>query len=255
MSGFDVARTGGVATLTIDRPRKLNALTTAMWQAIPGILDELATAADIDVLVIRGSGGNFSAGSDIYDLPDDLQTFWKINSAADAAIAGFPLPTIAAIEGVCVGGGSEIAVACDLRVATPSARFGITASKLGVLYPSGPTERLKELVGPGAARRILLTGEQLDAETAQQLGLVDYLCDDVSAKVTELAGTLQDRSSLSLFFTKQALLGNHLEADEALSGAAADELREGKAAFAEKRAPRFPAHGVLQRPGWHRRAR
>lgn len=152
MEGFIVTRRERVATLTIDRPEKRNALTTAMWEGLPAVLAEIAEDPLTDVLIVTGSGGHFSAGSDIHDLPGDLEKFWFINTAAEDAVARFPKPTIAAVRGACIGGGTEIAAACDIRIADDSAKFGITASRLGVLYPKGPIDRLAGLIGPGAAK-------------------------------------------------------------------------------------------------------
>src|SRR5699024_5046489 len=106
--------------------------------------------------------GHFSAGSDIHDLPEDLDEFWRLNQTADDAVGRFPKPTIAAVSGSCIGGGTEIAAGCDIRIAAESATFAITAGRLGVLYPKGPTDRLAGLIGPGAAKYLLMTGAHID---------------------------------------------------------------------------------------------
>ena len=137
IEGFGFTVTGGVGTLVLDRPEKRNALSRRMWKALPGILAAIDAAEEIDVLILTGAGGHFSAGSDIHDLNVPLADFWETNSAAEAALASVSIPTIAAIEGNCVGGGTELAAACDVRVAAPGTIYGVTAAKLGLVYPAG----------------------------------------------------------------------------------------------------------------------
>lgn len=247
MQGFTVARAERVATLTIDRPEKRNALTTAMWEGLPGLLSELAGDRDVDVLVVTGRGEHFSAGSDIHDLPGDLEKFWAINSAAEDAVARFPKPTIAAVRGACIGGGTEIAAACDIRIAEDGAKFGITASRLGVLYPKGPIDRLSALIGPGSAKYLLFTGAHIDAPAAKDLGLVDEIVPDAVSRAREVAGELLTRSQLSIQFIKHVMLGADPVAGNDLREAASSELAEGKLAFTEKRQPRFPSAPDEQR--------
>ncbi|NED57478.1 enoyl-CoA hydratase/isomerase family protein, partial [Micromonospora aurantiaca] len=133
--GFDVA--AGVATITIDRPAKRNAMSADMWRALPGILDTLAKDDAVRVVVLTGAGGNFCAGADISELDDiHRDDDSHLSTVAERALAAFPKPTLAAIEGYCVGGGCQLAAACDLRFAAEDARFGITPAKLGIVYPA-----------------------------------------------------------------------------------------------------------------------
>lgn len=241
MDGFIIARSERVTTLTIDRPEKRNAITTAMWEGLPGVLAEIADDPRTDVLIVTGSGGHFSAGSDINDLPDELDDFWRINTAAEDAVARFPKPTIAAVRGACIGGGTEITAACDIRIADDTAVFGITASRLGVLYPKGPTDRLTALIGPGSAKYLLFTGAHVDARTAAGMGLLDEVVPDAAARAREIAAELVSRSQLSIRFVKHMLLGADPEATSDLRAAARAELDEGREAFAAKRRPEFPS--------------
>ena len=129
VEGFRFELDGAIGTLTIDRPQKLGALSRDMWFALPDIIAAIDRAPEIDVLILRGTDGNFSAGSDIHDLNVPLADFWSMNSAAEDALA-----------------------TCDIRIAAPGSRFGITAAKLGLVYPPGPTRRFAAAIGESWAR-------------------------------------------------------------------------------------------------------
>ena len=158
---------GGVATLWLDRPAKRNAVNLAMWEAIPGVLDEIL-AASPRAVVVRGTGGHFCAGADITGLGTSLADagvpggYREVNARAEDALVAFPLPVIAVIEGNCIGGGWQIASACDLRVAGASTLLGITPARLGITYPPEAVRRTMALVGPAATKRLLFTGELID---------------------------------------------------------------------------------------------
>jgi enoyl-CoA hydratase/carnithine racemase len=243
---------GAVATLTIDRPAKRNAMSFEMWSALPGLLGEVGADDSVRALVIRGTD-HFSAGADISEFttlradPDGARRYGAAVHAGERSIASLPKPAIAAVTGVCVGGGCELALACDLRVAAPDARFGITPAKLGIVYHATSTKRLVEAVGPAWARQILFTGELVDAVTALRVGLVNELCDDPVARATELATTMASRSQVSVRGAKTIIgritEGRHDE-DESVralyeSSVRSDDYAEGVAAFLEKRPPRF----------------
>jgi enoyl-CoA hydratase/carnithine racemase len=240
-----------VATLTIDRPSKRNAMSFEMWAAIPGLLDKVAEDESVRALVIRGTD-HFSAGADISEFATlradaaGAERYGAAVLAGERAIAGLPKPTIAAITGVCVGGGCEIALACDMRVAAPDARFGITPAKLGIVYNFTSTKQLVDVVGPAWARQILFTADILDADTALRIGLVNELTEEPVARAVELATTMAARAQVSLRGAKTIITkiteGDH-EDDEvralyAESVQSAD-YAEGVAAFLEKRTPRF----------------
>jgi enoyl-CoA hydratase/carnithine racemase len=240
-----------VATLTIDRPSKRNAMSFEMWSAIPGLLDKVAEDEAVRALVIRGTD-HFSAGADISEFATlradaaGAERYGAAVLAGERAIAGLPKPTIAAITGVCVGGGCEIALACDMRVAAPDARFGITPAKLGIVYNFTSTKQLVDVVGPAWARQILFTAEILDADTALRIGLVNELTADPVARAVSLATTMAARAQVSLRGAKTIITkiteGEH--EDDAVRALYTESVQsadyaEGVAAFLEKRTPRF----------------
>lgn len=241
---------GATAHLLIDRSDKRNAFNMAMWEAMPGLLDQAARNSELRLLVLRSAeGGAFCAGADIRELlaNKDDESWRAANQAAinrvQYELARHPLPTLAFIEGDCVGGGCGLALACDLRVATSAARFGITPAKLGLVYPLHDVKLLTDLVGPGQAKRILYTGSLIDAAEALRIGLVEQLADDLS----ELANAILAASPHSVRETKRfvrRVLDGQSEDDadtlrifaEAFTGA---DFAEGTAAFVEKRKPEF----------------
>ena len=244
----------GVATLTIDRPAKRNAITWSMWSALPTVLAGLETDARVRVLLLAGSGDTFSAGADIAELldvyadPARADAYHATNVAAEEALAGFPRPTIAVVRGSCVGGGCQLAVACDLRLAESGARFGIPPAKLGVVYPAVPTIRLARLVGPARAKYLLYSAELVTAERAERWGLVDEVvpADSLSERAGELARIIAGRSRLTIGAVKDVVdavvTGRDpyaaIEPWERASRHAPD-VQEGLAAFVERRPPRF----------------
>jgi len=247
-------RDGPVATLTINRPDRLNSLTYAMFSRLPSVLAEAAALDGVRVLVLRGAGRrSFSAGADISEFdttrttPAQAAAYDDAVLAAEEALATFPAPTIAAVHGHCYGGGCALAVACDLRFAAPGARFAITPAKLGIVYPLRATKRLVDLVGPSRAKFILMSGIDLDAASALRIGLVDEVHDDVDAAVAALAATLAARSGVTQRAVKQtvARILDGVSADDATHAAlreaalAAPDYAEGVRAFLERRPPRF----------------
>jgi enoyl-CoA hydratase/carnithine racemase len=244
-----------VARLTIDRPEKRNAMTAAMWAGLPGVLHGLADDPAVRVLVVTGSGPSFCAGADISDLlsgpdpADPMADLRRDNLAAQSALRDFPKPTVAMIRGHCIGGGVELATCCDLRFADPSAVFGVTPAKVGIVYTPYSTRALLDLVGPAMTKYLLFSGELIDAGTALRAGLVDHLvpADDLEAEVHRLADVLAGRSALSQRATKQVLAalatgsdGEDLAARWYGETIRSGELAEGVAAFTERRPPRFP---------------
>ena len=149
---------GAVATLTINRPAKRNALTPVMWRRLAEVCAELAADPGLRVLVVTGAGPSFCAGADISSLSQDEAELKAVVQTAERALRSLPMPSIAKVRGHCLGGGNQIAVACDLRVADSTATFGVPPARLGVVYPVGSTRALVELVGPAAAKRLIFTG-------------------------------------------------------------------------------------------------
>lgn len=240
----------GTATVTISNPAKRNAMTLAMWRELPVLLGRLAADPAVRVLVLTGADGTFCAGADISGLlePDTGGGAQRAAVAAEEALAAFPKPTIAAIRGVCVGGGCQLAGACDLRLAERGTRFGVTPAKLGIVYPASSTRRLVSLVGPATAKYLLFSAELIDDERALRSGLVDELlpAGELDARVAALAATLASRSRLTQAAAKEftaMAVGGTADPERlehwAREAARSEDRAEGVAAFLERRAPRF----------------
>lgn len=253
-----VSRDAGVVTIRMDRPDKHNAISFAMWSAFARLMPALAADDEVDAIVLRGTpGGPFSAGADISEFttlradPEGARRYSDAVAAGERAIMDFPKPTIALVQGYAIGGGTQLAVACDLRVCDPTATFGVTPAKLGIVYALGSTARLVETVGAAWARWILLTGDLLDAEQALRIGLVHELLSpaDVEARAYELARTMAQRARVSLTGGKalieRAFAGRLDEDDEVRAlyerSWTSAEYVEGVAAFLGKRRPDFAA--------------
>ncbi|MFI0486888.1 enoyl-CoA hydratase/isomerase family protein [Actinomadura sp. 9N215] len=248
---------GPVGTVVIDRPAKRNAMSADMWRALPGILDALAADPGVRVVVLTGAGGNFCAGADIAELGDiNRDDDSHLSTLAERALAAFPKPVLAAIEGYCVGGGCQLAAACDLRFAADGARFGITPAKLGIVYPAEATARLVGLVGPSAAKYLLYSADLIGAEHALRIGLLDEIVpagapgdgSGLRERVAGFAATLASRSLLTQRATKDIVdaivasgqAGAKAKAKRWLDElAASGEVDEGVAAFLERRDPDF----------------
>ncbi|HEY8080584.1 MAG TPA: enoyl-CoA hydratase/isomerase family protein [Acidimicrobiales bacterium] len=253
--GIDLELDGPVGRIWLERPEKRNAMTAAMWAALPGLVDTAASDPAVRVLVVRGRGEHFCAGADIAELGTALAAdtgavaYRSLNATAEAALATAPIATVAAIDGSCIGGGVQLALACDLRVCTTRAAIGITAARLGISFPAPSLERLVATVGAAAARRLLMTAAVLDAAGAHHIGLVDAvvapesLDDAVAATVAELLSV----SSVTQLAAKEMV------AEIAATGTVSDELArtweqiaashgdldEGLRAFATRGVPAF----------------
>ncbi|WP_137992234.1 enoyl-CoA hydratase/isomerase family protein [Streptomyces vilmorinianum] len=237
-----VAVDGAVATVVISNPAKRNAMTAAMWRSLPGLLAPLATDPGVRALVLTGDGGTFCAGADISTLREPGDEQQSLAVRAEEALAAFPKPTLAAVRGYCVGGGSQLAAACDLRFAEEGALFGVTPSKLGIVYPSSSTRRLASLVGPSAAKYLLFSGELIDSERALRTGLVDELlpAGELDKRVGEFTRVLVSRSQLTQAAAKEFADGRtDRDAYWAEQARGSGDTAEGVAAFLERRAPRF----------------
>ncbi|KQX78608.1 MULTISPECIES: enoyl-CoA hydratase/isomerase family protein [unclassified Streptomyces] len=234
--------TDAVATVVLHHPAKRNAMTAAMWAALPPLLDTLAADPAVRALVLTGAGGTFCAGADISTLRESPEEAQELAVRAEEALAAFPKPTLAAVRGHCVGGGAQLAAACDLRFAEEGARFGVTPAKLGIVYPSTATRRLVSLVGPATAKYLLFSGELIDTERALRTGLVDEVLpvDGLEERVAEFTRVLVSRSQLTQAAAKEFANGRgdrdgHWSAQARGSG----DTAEGVAAFLERREPRF----------------
>ncbi|WP_267242024.1 enoyl-CoA hydratase/isomerase family protein [Streptomyces sp. PR69] len=232
----------GTATVVISNPAKRNAMTAGMWRALPPLLDGLAADRRVRALVLTGAGDTFCAGADISALRAPGEEQQRLAVLAEEALAAFPKPTLAAVRGYCVGGGSQLAAACDLRFAEEGALFGVTPAKLGIVYPASSTRRLVALVGPSAAKYLLFSGELIGVERALRTGLVDEVLPSgaLDKRVAEFTRVLTARSQLTQAAAKEFAAGrDDREAHWAEQARGSGDTAEGVAAFLERRAPRF----------------
>lgn len=243
-------REGALAHLVIDRAAKRNSMTQDMWLAIPGLVEETVADSAVRVLIIRAAEpGPFCAGADLGEFmahADDpawlTQSQHAINRS-QRAVARAELPTVAFVEGDCIGGGCGLAVACDLRVATPAARFAVTPAKLGLIYPLHDVKLLVDLIGPGQAKRLMYTGCIVDSAEAHRIGLVESIADSPAAIVDAIAAV----SPFSVRETKKLVrrVGDgQVEDDDytwtTFTGAfQGQDFHEGVGAFLAKRGARF----------------
>ncbi|MBA3322232.1 MAG: enoyl-CoA hydratase/isomerase family protein [Pyrinomonadaceae bacterium] len=249
-----VERRGRVAVITINRPDKLNALNIKTREEGAAALDELREDAEVRVVIITGAGEKaFIAGADIAEFQGrtavtqrDVMTGRSLFTAIDT----FPKPVIAMINGFCLGGGNELAMACDLRVASERAKFGQPEINLGIIPGGGGTQRLTHLVGETRAMELMLTGDMIDAQTAHQLGLVNMVVPaaDLEAKTMELANRIAEKSPVALRLVKEAVKtaarssldeGLRREIDLFALCFSSEDKDEGVKAFLEKRKPDF----------------
>jgi enoyl-CoA hydratase len=249
-----VEQEGPLGIITLNRPEKLNALNERLRQDIMRTVDEMAENDEIRVAVIHGKGDKaFVAGADVSEFaartPEEQREVYARRRVYDA-VAEFPKPIIAAIHGYCVGGGNELALACDLRVADRTAQFSQAEIRLGIIPGAGGTQRLARLVGPGQALRMGLSGDYIDAEEAFRIGMVEFLVDEGQhlEKAKQLASRMARWSPVALGLVKQAVRatmelplaeGLELERELFLRSFASDDGREGVRAFVEKRKPVF----------------
>jgi enoyl-CoA hydratase/carnithine racemase len=246
---LDVVVSSSVATVTIHNPAKRNAMTAGMWRDLPGLLDRLAADPAVRVLVLRGAGGHFCAGADITDLSQLRDNgAGSLTTIAEGRLAAFPKPTIAQISGYCVGGGCQLAVACDLRFAASGALIGVPPAKLGIVYPASTTRRLVDLVGPSAAKYLLFSADPVDAGRAAAFGLVDEVVPAarLAERVAAFAATVAARSQLTVAAAKDIVamaVRGDLDRDRLdywhQQAADGPDAAEGVAAFRDRRPALF----------------
>lgn len=257
MPELRLERQGEIARLIIDRPDKRNAMSLEMWTALPALCAEVDADDSLRLLLVSGQGPHFCAGADIAEFgtrratPESAEEYGERVEASTQALTGMRKPSVAMIRGYCIGGGCELAMACDLRFADSSARFAITPAKLGIVFNFDSTRRLVSIVGPSFARYLLFSGEQVSAEHALRVGLVDRVesPDGLAAATDAFAATVAGRSQVSVQGSKR-LIGKIVsgldEADDEAHRLAIDavnsaDYREGVAAFLAKRPPSFDA--------------
>lgn len=260
MDEFDhvrVERSNGITTVTIDRPEVRNAMDVPTRRELRAVFDALAKRDDVRVVVIRGAGdGNFISGADIETL-NEMTLMQGMEYAEEHSqglynhIAAFPRPTIAAIDGYALGGGLELALACDVRVSTPDAKLGLPEVTLGVIPGGGGTQRLQSVVGAGLARELVLTGKIIDAAEAAQIGLLNHVFDPETFddEVRSIAEEIASNAPIAVELAKQAMnrgldheAGLDFERLAFVTTIATDDKKEGTAAFLEKREPQFEGH-------------
>jgi enoyl-CoA hydratase len=243
-----------IAIITINRPDKLNALNIATRKELAEALDELRDDREIRVVVITGAGEKaFVAGADINEFAGrtavEQRAVMKAKSIFTAA-GDFPKPIIAMIKGFCLGGGCELALACDIRIASERAKFGQPEINLGIIPGGGGTQRLTRLIGEGKAMQMILTGEMIDAQEALRLGLVNEVhpAAELEAKTMEMASKIAEKSPVALAMAKTSVKnaartnlreGLDHEVDLFALCFSSEDKEEGVRAFLEKRKPEF----------------
>lgn len=249
-----VERRDRVGIITINRPAKRNALDIKTRQEGAAVLEQWRTDENVRVVVITGAGDKaFIAGADISEFAGRTalaQREVMTERSLFTAIDTFPKPVIAMINGYCLGGGCELALACDLRVASETAVFAQPEINLGIIPGGGGTQRLTRLVGEGKAMEMILTGDMVDARTAYTLGLVNMVVpvEQLETKTMELANRIAEKSPIALRFAKEAVkIAARSTLDEGLQREidlfalcfSSEDKEEGVKAFLEKRKPEF----------------
>lgn len=247
---------GERATLTLDRPQRRNAFNEAMWLALPQICAAVDADASVKILIVRGAAGHFAAGADIAEFETVYATRQRSDVYAAAAhdgvaaLARMAKPSLAMIEGFCIGGGMALALACDIRLAASTSSLGITPAKLGLVYNLFDTKRLVDAVGASAARDILFTGRIMPAAEGLAIGLVDFVHEpaDLATAVEAKAAAICANSQWSIRQAK-LMIARVLDGgvddgtqtrDVFLDAVAGPDFLEGRASFMAKRPPAFP---------------
>ncbi len=249
-----IEKKDGVAVLTINRPDKLNALNSKVHTEGVAALDLLRKDEDVRVVVITGTGEkSFIAGADISEFagqtPVSQRSVFQEKTLFNS-IDSFPKPVIAMINGFCLGGGCEVAMACDIRTASDNAKLGQPEINLGIIPGGGGTQRMTRLIGEGKSMELILTGDMIDAKTAHNLGLVNhvYSPETLEEETMKLAGKIATKSPIALQMAKEAVkTASKTNLDEGLRREidlfaicfSSEDKEEGVAAFLEKRKPNF----------------
>lgn len=219
MENVLIAKEGHVATITINRPKALNALSTAVLTDLNAALDEVAADQDVYALIITGAGEkSFVAGADIAEMKDksveEAAEYGKFGNAVFRKIETFRCPVIAAVNGFALGGGCELAMSCDIRVASENAVFGQPEVGLGITPGFGGTQRLARLVGAGIAKEMIYTARNIKADRAAQIGLVNkvVVAEELSATVMKMAQGIAKNAPIAVAYAKKAI-NNGLQTD------------------------------------------
>ena len=247
----------GVGWITFNQPNKRNAVSLAMWQAIPEIIEYFAGSDEVRVVVLKGAGDKaFVSGADISEFeevrntPEQVEIYEAATGAANFALKSLEKPLIAMIRGFCIGGGMAIALTADLRVTAYDGQFGVPAAKLGLGYGYGGIKELMNIVGPSFAKEIFFTGGRFSAADAKTMGLVNRVVpgDELESVVMALATTIAENAPMTVKAAKTAINEGTKNPDEReLDLVAAmveacfnsEDYKEGRRAFMEKRKPEF----------------
>ncbi len=250
------SKDGAIAWITADNPARMNALTAAMWKAIPDAIAEAVGDPDVRVVILRGAGDKaFSAGADISEFEssrsgDSAKTYDALNDAAFNALIGCPKPTLAMIHGFCLGGGLGLALCCDMRIADDASQYAIPAAKLGIGYNARWVRPILAAVPAARAKELLFTGRRFRSADAEAMGLVSQLVPkaELDATVRSLAHEIAANAPLSVAAAKRVIdeISRHPEHPDmaALDAAVtacfeSEDYIEGRRAFLEKRKPDF----------------
>lgn len=257
MDYVKVEQDGGIITLTIDRQEKLNALDSQVVEEIGQALLEVESEGPNAIIVTGAGEKSFVAGADIAAMsemdPIEAKRFAEIGHAAMALLDKSPVPTIAAVNGFALGGGCEIALACDIRIAAENALFGFPEVGLGILPGMGGTQRLPRLIGPALAKELIFTGRRIGADEAHRIGLVNRVVPEGEALAIagELAAEISANGPIAVRHAKAAanraldvdlISGLEYEADQFALLFATGDAKEGMGAFVERRKPEFQGH-------------
>jgi enoyl-CoA hydratase len=249
--------TEGVGIVTFNNPDKRNAMSLDMWEGLGAALIELRDDPDVRVVILTGAGDKaFMSGADISQFEKNRhnaqasEQYGKRSDAQRALLADYPKPTIACIRGFCLGGGMQIAMLADIRIAAANSQFGIPAAKLGIAYGYEGLNHLVSLVGPSWARLLLYTGMRIDSAEALRIGLVDRVVPDAELwnATSDIARTISGNAPLAIQAAKITIAQvlkdpdqRDMNAIKAIGTACMDseDFREGRRAFMDKRKPRF----------------
>ena len=243
----------GIALVTLKRPEALNALSQSLLEELAEIPELVQQDPEVRAVIFTGEGKAFAAGADLKEIaaikdPFMGREYALFGQRVFAEIAALPVPTIAAINGYALGGGLELALACDLRVAAKTAKLGLPEVGLGLIPGFGGTQRLPRLIGRGRALDLIFTGRHVDAEEALFLGLVNRVAEDALEGTQKLGQKILKNAPIALALAKESVVrGEGLDLAEALEieadlfgyAAATEDMKEGVRAFLEKRPPSF----------------